>query len=59
MRVLRWVIGLALLAAVAAFVWAIFVPRRRVEPEFYVAPEPAEHQEVSVPEAEPLLVSGG
>lgn len=62
MRVARAVLGLALLAMAAAFLWALFAPRRKVEEApaaAYVAPEPAADEEVSVAEATPLPVRSG
>lgn len=57
MRVLRWMFGVAALAAVIAFLWALLAPRRKVEAQptpTYVAPEPADDHEVSVDDAQPL-----
>lgn len=62
MRVVRWVLGMALLAAAVAFLWALFAPRRKVEAlpaPGYVAPEPADDETVSVADAQPLPVRGG
>ena len=59
MRVLKWVFGVALLAAAAAFLWGLIAPRRKPESIAaapYVAPEAAVDQDVSVPDAEPLAV---
>lgn len=61
MRLLRWVIGLTLVAAVAAFVWGLVMPRRKIPATpipVYVAPEPAADEEVSVPDAVPLDADG-
>jgi hypothetical protein len=58
-RLLRWFLAVALVAAGLAFVWALLAPRRKAQvapTPSYVAPPPADDGSVSVPEAIPLDV---